>query len=179
MRKNGFTLIEVLIASFIFMTVAVIAIASFQGQVRVGSKTEIQRLVQNAARSSIETLSRSVKLSDSFSISGNAPASCFQAGVTNGTTLTTVNQAATDVFTTVNRGAYTAITANGTDITPPGVTITSFCVQGIPPTEGLSSQPFVTIEIVSQNVGGTSVRPSEQAQETVETTVTLRKYKKY
>jgi Tfp pilus assembly protein PilV len=179
MRNRGFTLIEVLIASFIFMTVAVIAIASFQGQVRVGLKTDAQRLVQNAAKNSIEAISRSVKLSDSFTISGNAPGSCFQAGITNGTTLTTVNAGVNEVFTTAARSGYTAITMNGTDMTPSGVDIISFCVQGIPGIAGLTSQPFVTIALVARNQGGTSVRADLQAQESVQTTVTLRKYNKY
>jgi Tfp pilus assembly protein PilV len=178
---SGFTLIEVLIASFIFMTVAVIAIASFQGQVRVGLKTDAQRLVQNAAKNSIEAISRSVKLSDSFTISGNAPGSCFQAGITNGTTLTTVNTDTdtTEVFRTAVRSGYTALTLNGTDMTPSGVDIISFCVQGVPGIAGLTSQPFVTISLVARNQGGTSVRADLQAQESVQTTVTLRKYNKY
>lgn len=69
-QEQGFTLIEVLLASFIFMSVVTIAIGSFTGQLALQSSTEAQRNVQQTVQSIVEAISRDVRTIEDFEFRG-------------------------------------------------------------------------------------------------------------
>lgn len=70
-QKNGFTLIEVLIASAIFVVLITTAIATFGFSSDLQEKNLAIREASQNARFVIEAIARDVRLADSFTISSN------------------------------------------------------------------------------------------------------------
>lgn len=71
-NNKGFTLIEVLVASTIFMFVAVMAIGIFVQSNRLTERVDTDREVQQAARFAFEQLARSIRHASLVSTTGNA-----------------------------------------------------------------------------------------------------------
>lgn len=70
-QKNGFTLIEILIASAIFVSIISIVLAVLGFSVNLQSRNSAIREASQTARFIIEAISRDVRLADSYSIPNN------------------------------------------------------------------------------------------------------------
>jgi prepilin-type N-terminal cleavage/methylation domain-containing protein len=71
--KNGFTLIEILIASAIFVSIISIVLAVLGFSVNLQSRNSAIREASQTARFIIEAISRDVRLADSYYIDSNYP----------------------------------------------------------------------------------------------------------
>src|SRR3990172_10480934 len=69
-NEHGFTLLEVLLASFIFMSVVTIAIGSFSSQITLQGSAQAQRSVQQTSQAIIEAIARDVRVGGATGDSG-------------------------------------------------------------------------------------------------------------
>ena len=193
-NQRGFTLIEVLLASFIFMSVVVIAIGSFMSQLTLQSNTEAQRNVQQTVQAIVETISRDVRTIDTFEFRGASCSTPYQ-GCGNWLTFNPSDAPGSSKrreYRYYDRPQELRLCDPGQAVGGCGigstlndssrVQITSFRVEGVRvplPANRLSQtvQPFVVITISAQTVP--TGRREEVAQLTVRTMITSRLFDKY
>lgn len=86
--KKAFTLIEILVATFIFSLTVLIAFSAFYSTTSFQSKTRILRDTTQTARNVMETITRDVRLADSIetlnSSDGPCSSSCSTLRITKG-----------------------------------------------------------------------------------------------
>lgn len=181
--KRGFTLIEVLLASFIFMSVVTIAIGSFTSQITLQSSSEAQRNVQQAAQAIVEAISRDVRTIETFAIGGST-ASCsglypdcgdrLEFTLLDGTRKDYRFQSGAVLL--CNVGCSSANTLND----PERVEVTDFFVEGLEPNTDPTlqlTQPFVVVHLSLQTPF--TGRAEDHAELEIRTMVTSRLFDKY
>ena len=184
-REGGFTLIEVLLASFIFMSVVTIAIGSFTSQITLQSTSEAQRNVQQTAQAIIEAISRDVRTNAQFAID---TASCTDADLPARHRLPgTVCGDRLRIGSPPNEREYRLqgdeirLRQGGAGNDPLNdtnrVRVTGFRVQGIEPAPGLTTQPFLHIYLALETPP--TGRQEEYASIEISTLITSRLYQKY
>jgi len=183
--EAGFTLIEVLLASFIFMSVVTISVGSFSNQISLQSSTLAQRSVQQTSQAIIETISRDFRSFEAFDIRGSGSTCTLGAGIECGDEIR---------FDPPGGGGFKTYRFQGdvVELNPPGgggwselnnpavVTVTDFSVEGIEPDPvptNQTGQPFVVIHLSVQTIP--TGRVEDEAQLTTRTMVTSRLFEKY
>lgn len=183
--SRGFTLIEVLLAAFIFtVTVGAVTVV-FTSSSNMQTKNQVIRETNQSVQYAIETISRDVKAAKStyYSVSDvqNDPTKTIngikQPGFvisTDGGELTVNTQDGDKTYSLSSDGVLYVDSNPITNINE--VKITSLTFEGKAPVDGLRMQPYVTIKISvesAQNQGG---RTAEKATQELETTITSNYY---
>ncbi|MBI2263061.1 prepilin-type N-terminal cleavage/methylation domain-containing protein [Candidatus Berkelbacteria bacterium] len=160
--RKGFTLIEILLASTIFVSVMLIAMAGFTQVLKIQRKTTGSSLSTYVSRFPLEEMSREIRMAKTVE---------FPTGSTS--TLKIKTQDGTLKCYSINDGRLTVVIGCGI---PPQLTylsdsnpdskITNLSFSGYATISNATKQPFVTIQMT---ISGTQYQ----------TTVTLRNYQKY
>ena len=169
-QKNGFTLIEVLIASAIFVVLITTAVATFGFSSDLQEKNLAIREASQNARFVIEAIARDVRLADSFTISSD------------GTRIDLVKDGQDISYYFSDNNIYYD-DGNGEEVLTDG---TIFVVtqgddysyfQGIDDSNS-DIQSYVKIKMVFVPNNKNAEKNIEQYKETIETTVATREYTK-
>jgi prepilin-type N-terminal cleavage/methylation domain-containing protein len=144
MRRQGFTLIEVVIASAIFATVAVVGTAILAGTYKAQKQIGIIQTRQETVRSVFEAISREVRFSKGITIAPVPGSSTNILTITEADNTTksyqlgkdsaglgTLYQVTTNPDGSLKQTALNADTTNVTDFTVSGIS-TTFDTQGKP-----------------------------------------------
>lgn len=192
-KNKGFTLIEVLVAAFIFAGAAVTAASIFAISSNTQISTEISRNLVEDTRFSLEEISREIRLaSDEIKFCSDSRCSQLvqtpgQGGIYYGDYIKTKSGSTEKIFGIipgsntfgVNTGGIwqPLMTENYTMSKKEGL---SYYFSGIPtpniPSQiPVTKQPYVSIEMTVEYKN--PAKESEKVTETIQTTITSRAYK--
>lgn len=177
-NERGFTLIEVLLASFIFMSVVTIAVGSFTNQITLQSTSEAQRAVQQTGQSIIEAVVRDLRThSEEFDIQGVSCRATVRFGDECGNRLVVGSGMTAKTYRLASR----RLTLDNQALHDDQINITTFRVEGVEPNvnnrTNQSVQPFVVITLSLQTPN--SANPALTQELTLRTMVTSRLFDKY
>lgn len=171
--KPAFTLIEVLIASMIFIVVMTIGTASFLGSSRVSARVKAEREVVQQARFAMETLIRETRTAKSYDIE-NFDDSSKCGSIVSLTDIDNRTAKYEFVNDAVNRDSEPI-----TDKTVVLVTKATFCgsVKQPDPSTALT-QPYLDIDLVVASATPDPSRPETLAAYELRSSATLRNFVK-
>lgn len=203
LHSAGFTLIEVLIASMIFVMVVTVAIAAFGTSTGAQIQVDTARTVSESARFSIEEISRQVKLAASWEDFNHSFQPAFKiipVGVKKELQIDQVQRNSSGEISKIIRRTYYLddsdsiikvkvkettnlgknwsgeIVSSLSSASQAKVTSLIFTGQGPTfPTDTVTAQPYVTIEMAVENPQG-AIKLSEKANIKLRTTITSRDY---
>ncbi len=160
--SKGYTLIEVLVASAIFVGVMVIGISSFSSVNRVNEQIETTRKLSQTGNFVMETLAREIRTATGIKGKITSTGKPFVLASSSSISITTCPDepggdcAAPDVHSyayTASTHRFTKVvgaTSSGTSILPADVTMTDFKLAGSGFSTTTTVQPFVTISFTLQ-----------------------------
>jgi type II secretory pathway pseudopilin PulG len=192
-KQGGFTLLEVLLASFIFMSVVTVAVGSFTSQITLQSSSEAQRSAQQTAQSIVEAISRDIKTLEGFEITAGSCPSRTLPGTTCGSKIDIFDPSDPNGpghrrywlqpgqneirFCTATCSSENALT----DRTK--IEVLTFRVEGIvpdfPSRASQTVQPFVMLHLDLRTVAPTGAGPEATVRLVLRTLVTSRLFDKY
>ncbi len=168
-KQNGFTLIEILIAAFIFTVVVGAVTVIFASNNNIKSQTKVIRDTAQSARYALETITRDVQSVKNFTLpsaSGsnyfmvNAPDGVRTYSISDGQIMMAKGSATANPVTNKNDIKINSITFSGVD------TVTALAT---------SKQPYLTVIMKYQSpTSSAGGKQSEQlGEQTLQTTVTV------
>lgn len=172
MKKRGFSLIEVLIASMIFSLVMITATSIFLSSNRVQGKTQISRDLVKQTRFAIETMLRDIRMAKSYQL---GPAQ-YQIQITTHDDKT-INYSLENNAIEVTRDNVTKKLTDATKIlVKPGDLI--FSSASDPKSSSNKVQPYIKVEIAASPAQPDRSATESQLIYKLQTTVSLRNYVK-
>jgi len=160
-NKNGFTLIEILIASALFVSIISIVLAVLGFSVNLQSRNSAIREASQTARFIIEAISRDVRLADSYSIPNNYEIIIFKDGES--------------YSYNYNEADKTIYYNNLTRLNPDTVEIIGVNFSGVDDTNDFI-QSYLQIKMTFRSILGN--RSLDTKSQTIETSVATRAYLK-
>lgn len=147
-KKNGFTLIEIMVASSIFIIVMVIAVGAILALVNGNRKAQALSSVVSNLNISLESMIRDIRTGTDYSITGSAGKNVIT--FTNSDSNTTVYSLVDGVGCTscvIHKSITGSVNFDG-DITAPEVTISALSMvsRGIPSGDGLQPEVLFLVK---------------------------------
>jgi len=202
LTNQGFTLIEVLLASFIFaITIAAITIV-FTSSSNTQTQNQVIRETNQSVQYAIEAISRDVKAAKStyYSVSDVQelckntanPTQCENDNLGKikqkgfeildaGNQLRVLTNEGEKVYSQTDDALVVTITKDGiiktsllTNLNE--VVVKDLTFKGVTPANGLTQQPYVTINVSVESLQNENGRTSEKATQELETTITSNYY---
>lgn len=182
-KKNGFTLIEILLAGSIFMVVMIIGVASFSKSLGIQFKTAQIGETNINARFPIETLAREIRMASNLTVLNNGVA---VTSPTNGRyegnqlTITLNGQDKTYFVDTNGLLKVKDASNNPISVTSGNINVSNLQFDAYVPVAGSSIiAPHVTIQMTVSNTKELNQFILGQASIPLQTTVVLRNFSKY
>jgi len=174
MKKNGYTLIEVLIASALFVVIMGAVVAIFGYSANLETRNSAISKASQTARFITESIARDVRLAESFTIDPSVPEITITDNNQNtfsyywGSSGTSSDN---DIIYYRDKTTNESIPLNN----PEQVSIDNFALSGIDGTT-LGTQSYLTIDIGAQARIGTKTLATQT--QNIKTTVSTRAYNK-
>jgi len=155
--QSGLTLIEMMVALFVFSIVVLIAIAIFVNVVQGQRKTKANQDVEENIRYALETMAKEIRMGKDPSVAGGVlTVEAYKAGGSSGSVTYSLSS--------------DQIQRNGSAITSDQIKVTKLIFYV---SNAANTQPKVTISITAKSIGSL---PEQQTSITVQTTVSSRSY---
>ena len=188
-NSRGFTLIEVLVASFIFATVMAIAMGIFALSSNIQVSSEIARNILSDERVAIEQISHDLRMADEGYVFSNSNGEALASNSTSSNYILIKNKDKPDKLygfipltkklgVKEGNGAWQPLVSSEFDVlsdTDTGNFNKGVLFAGIVPSSSNTVQPFVNIEFIIDNSAYIG-KASELVHQTIRTAVTTRAY---
>jgi type II secretory pathway pseudopilin PulG len=172
-RKDGFTLVEIIIAIGLFITVVTISLGSLIGLYNANNKSQSLSSVINNINYSVENMVRIIRFANIYHC-GNIGTLTAQRSCDSGDTFLAITTGGQTTIYRIN-GAKLEVSTNGgasyTPVTSGEVTVTNAKFYVFNTTPGDNNQPYVLMTIK----GYAGKKPSTQSSFDIQTTVSRRK----
>lgn len=167
-RYSGFTLIEILVASAIFVVLITTTMATFGASSSLQTKSEAIQASSQSSRFILESIVRDIRLADKFNLTNYNPANI---------TIYSGTEEISYIYKPNEKSIYYVDSFGETKLNSNNTEVTEFKISGID-YNFIDIQSFIKIEISFKGIIGKGFKSIETHEETINTTITTRNYDK-